>query len=72
MKIFKIKKGGDTENPEEAIVVLTRIIDDELLKKAINICAQNNYDVVGTINYLREQFDCVDFVTFDNLNTFYC
>lgn len=72
MRIFKIKKGGDVENVDEALIVLTRIIDDELLKKAVNICAKNNCSVSETVKYLQDQFNCVDFVTFDNLNTFYC
>lgn len=72
MKIFKLKKGGETENADELTVILKRTIDDELLKKAINICASNNYSVEQTVNYIDEQFNCVDFVAFDDLETFYC
>lgn len=72
MKIFKIKKGGETENADEVIVVLNRTIDDELLKKAVNICAENNYDVAQTVKYIQEQFNCVEFTTFSDLNTLYC
>ena len=72
MRIFKIKKGGETENVEEVTVVLTKIIDDELLKKAINICADNNFSLEETIKYIEDQFNCVGFVTFDDLFTFYC
>ena len=71
MRIFKITKGGETENVEEAIVVLTKDIDDELLKKAINICAANKYTINAIINYIEDQFNCLDFVTFSNLETFY-
>lgn len=72
MKLFKIKKGGDVENPQEAIVVLNRDVDEELLKKAINICAENGQDVSETIEYIRFQFNCVELVNFNDLNTFYC
>lgn len=72
MKIFKIKKGGETENVDEALIVLSRPIDDELIKKAINICAENDYTVSETVGYLEEQFGCVELCTFDNVNTFYC
>lgn len=72
MRVFKIKKGGETENVEEVTVVLTKMIDDELLKKAINICADNNFSLEETIKYIEDQFNCVSFVTFDDLFTFYC
>lgn len=72
MKIFKLKKGGQTENVEEVTIVLSRIIDDELLKKAINICAKNDFTVSETIDYLNEQFNCIDYISFDDLETFYC
>ena len=72
MKIFKLKKGGQTENVEEVTIILRRIIDDELLKKAINICAKNDFTVSETIDYLNEQFDCIDYISFDDLETFYC
>lgn len=72
MRIFKIKKGGKTENPEEAVVILTRDVDGELLTKAVNICADKEMNVQQTIYYLKEQFDCIEFATFDDLFTFYC
>ena len=72
MKIFKLKKGGQTENVEEVTIILRRIIDDELLTKAINICAKNDFTVSETIDYLNEQFDCIDYISFDDLETFYC
>ena len=72
MRVFKLKKGGETENVDEAIVILTRDIDEELLKKAINICADNNYTVEQTLHYIDEQFNCLDFANFTDLETFYC
>ena len=72
MQIFKLQKGGEVENPEAVIVILKRIIDDELLKKAINICAENNFNVTETLNYLEEQFNCINFTSFSDLETFYC
>lgn len=72
MRVFKLKKGGETENVDEVIVILNRVIDDELLKKAINICADNNYTVEQTLDYIDEQFNCLDFVNFTDVETFYC
>lgn len=72
MRVFKLRKGGETENAEEVIVILTRAIDDELLKKAVNICADNNYDINKTLNYIDEQFNCLDFASLSDLETFYC
>ena len=72
MKIFKIRKGGETENVEEALVILNRDIDGELLKRAVNICADENLNVQQTIYYLDEQLKCIDYYTFDDLFTFYC
>ena len=72
MRVFKLKKGGETENVDEAIVILSRPIDEELIKKAINICAEKNYDLLETECYLENQFNCVDVVENDDLKTFYC
>ena len=72
MRVFKLKKGGEVENADEVIVILSRTIDDELLKKAINICAENNYSVEQTLKYIDEQFNCIDFASFSDLETFYC
>lgn len=72
MKVFKIRKGGETENVEEAVVILNRDIDGELLKRAINICADDNLTVQQTLYYLDEQLQCIDYSTFDDLFTFYC
>lgn len=72
MRVFKLKKGGETENVDEAIVILTRAIDDELIEKAINMCAEKDYTPKETIKYLDEQFNGVNDATYDGLKTFYC
>lgn len=72
MRIFKLKKGGETENVEEVIVVLNRTIDDVLLKKAINICADNNFTIHETLKYIEDQFNCISFTSLSDLETFYC
>jgi len=72
VRVFKLKKGGETENARELLIVLTRDIDDELLTKAINICAEKEFDINQTKIYLELQFNCIDFVENDDLKTFYC
>lgn len=73
MRVFKLKKGGETENVEETLVILNRDIDSELLKRAINICADDNLNIKETLEYLDEQLRCIDdFTSADNLFTFYC
>lgn len=71
MQIFKLKKGGETENVKETVVVLTRDIDKLLLMGAINIVAKNDpKDVHDIIDYLKEQFANVDMYV-DDVETFY-
>ena len=71
MQIFKLKKGGETENVKETVVVLTRDIDKLLLMGAINIVAKNDpKDVNDIIDYLKEQFANVDIYE-DDVETFY-
>lgn len=72
MRVFKLKKGGETENAPEILVVLNRDIDEELLTKAINICAAKDFILMETKMYLEHQFNCIDFVENDDLKTFYC
>lgn len=72
MRVFKLKKGGETENVDELLIVLNRDIDDELLTKAINICAEKDFNILQTKFYLENQFNCIDFVEDDDLKTFYC
>ncbi len=71
MQIFKLKKGGETENVKETIVVLYRDIDGELLKSAINLAAKNNpNNSDDVIEYLNNQFDNVSLCE-DDVETFY-
>ena len=71
MQIFKLKKGGETENVKETVVVLTRDIDKSLLMSAINLVAkQDPKDVNDIIDYLRDQFANVDMYE-DDVETFY-
>lgn len=72
MRLFKLKKGGETENADVVIVVLNRLIDDVLLKKAINLCADNNYTINETLEYIDDQFKCISFTSLSDLETFYC
>lgn len=71
MQIFKLKKGGETENVKETVVVLHRDIDEELLKSAINIVAKDNpNNVYDVIEYLGNQFDNISLYE-DDVETFY-
>ncbi len=72
MRVFKLKKGGETENTEEVIIMLSREIDRELIMKAINICAERNFNIAATMNYLDEQFHCIEDTSSLDLETFYC
>lgn len=71
MQIFKLKKGGETENVKETVVVLTRDIDKQLLMGAINIVAKKEpQEVYDVIEYLKEQFANIDIYE-DDVETFY-
>ena len=73
MQIFKLKKGGETENVKETVVVLNknRDIDKDLLMSAINIAAKDNpttaYEVIA---YLDNQFEAIESYE-DDVETFY-
>lgn len=70
MQIFKLKKGGETENVEETIVVLNRNIDRELLISAINKQAKNGKGESEILKYIEDNFNAVYFVDKD-VETFY-
>lgn len=70
MQIFKLKKGGETENVKETIVVLNRNIDKDLLVKAINKQAELGKDEVGILQYIEDNFKAVYCVE-NELETFY-
>lgn len=71
MQIFKLKKGGETENVKETIVVMDRDIDKNLLKCAINLVAKDKPDSIDEVlNYLSNQFDNVC-LSENDVETFY-
>lgn len=70
MQIFKLKKGGETENPKETIVILNRNLDRDLLISAINKKAKENVDESTILKYIEDNFKAVYCVEND-LETFY-
>lgn len=70
MQIFKLKKGGETENVKETIVILNRNIDRDLLVKAINKKAEEGCEESGILQYIEDNFKAVYCVEKD-LETFY-
>lgn len=70
MQIFKLKKGGETENPKETIVILNRNIDRDLLVKAINKKAETQPDEAAILKYIEDNFKAIYCVEND-LETFY-
>lgn len=70
MQIFKLKKGGQTENVKETIVILNRNIDRDLIVAAINKKAKENKDEASILKYLEDNFKSVYMVEKD-LETFY-
>lgn len=70
MQIFKLQKGGETENVKETVVVLNRNIDRDLIVRAINNQAEINNDESAILKYLEDNFKAVYQVEND-LETFY-
>lgn len=70
MQIFKLKKGGETENVKEITVILNRDIDRELLISAINKQAKKGSEESGILKYIEDNFKAVYFVE-ENVETFY-
>ena len=70
MQIFKLQKGGQTENAKETIVILNRNIDRNLLVSAINSQAKLNKDEAQILKYIEDNFKAVYCVEND-LETFY-
>lgn len=70
MQIFKLKKGGETENVKETVVILNRPIDRELLISSINKQAEKNKSDVEILKYIEDNFKAVYLVS-DDLETFY-
>lgn len=70
MQIFKLRKGGKTENVEETIVVLNRNIDRDLIVKAINNVAADDTSEAEILKYIEDNFKAIYQVEND-LETFY-
>lgn len=70
MQIFKLKKGGETENVKETVVVLNRNIDRELLISAINKQADKEKGEAEILKYLEDNFKAIYCIEND-LETFY-
>ena len=70
MQIFKLKKGGETENVKETLVILNRNIDRDLLVAAINKQAEARKDETAILKYLEDNFKAVYRVEND-VETFY-
>ena len=70
MQIFKLQKGGKTENVGETIVVLNRNIDRDLIVKAINNVAGDDTSEAEILKYIEDNFKAIYQVETD-LETFY-
>ena len=70
MQIFKLKKGGETENVKETVVILNRNIDRDLLLSAINKQAENGKGESEILKFIEDNFKAVYCVEND-IETFY-
>lgn len=73
MKNFIIKRGGQVENPDEYLIIMTHYVDEELLKMAINKMASKENVTINDINeYLDAQFRGVqEIIKLNDEFTFY-
>lgn len=73
MKNFIIKRGGQVENPDEYLIIMTHYVDEELLKMAINKMASKENVTINDINeYLDTQFRGVqEIIKLNDEFTFY-
>lgn len=70
MQIFKLKKGGETENVKETVVILNRNIDRDLLLSAINKQAENGKGESEILKFIEDNFKAVYCVE-NEIETFY-
>ena len=70
MQIFKLKKGGETENVKETIVILNRNIDRDLLLSAINKQAEKGKGEGDILKFIEDNFKAVYCVE-NEIETFY-
>lgn len=73
MKNFIIKRGGQVENPDEYLFIMTHYVDEELLKMAINkMAAKENVSISDIHEYLDTQFRGVqEIIKLNDEFTFY-
>ena len=73
MKNFIIKKGGQVENPDEYLFIMTHFVDEELLKMAINkMAAKEKVSIYDIHEYLDAQFHGVqEIIKLNDEFTFY-
>lgn len=73
MKNFIIKRGGQVENPDEYLFIMTHYVDEELLKMAINkMAAKENVSINDIHEYLDTQFQGVqEIIKLNDEFTFY-
>lgn len=73
MKNFIIKRGGQVENPDEYLFIMTHCVDEELLKMAINkMAGKENVTIYDMQEYLDTQFRGVqEIIKLNDEFTFY-
>lgn len=73
MRSFIIKKGGQVENPDSYLVIMTHSVDEDLLKMAINKMAGEDDVTINDIeDYLDNQFYGVqEVMKLEDIFTFY-
>ena len=73
MRSFIIKKGGQVENPNEYLFIMTHLVDEDLIKMAINKMASNeNVSIYDIHEYLNTQFQGVqEIIKLNDEFTFY-
>lgn len=73
MRNFIIKKGGQVENPDTYLVIMTHSVDEDLLKMAINKMAGEDDVTINDIEeYLDNQFYGIqEVMKLEDIFTFY-
>lgn len=73
MRNFIIKKGGQVENPDTYLVIMTHSVDEDLLKMAINKMAGEDDVTINDIeDYLDNQFYGIqEVMKLEDIFTFY-
>lgn len=73
MRNFIIKKGGQVENPDTYLVIMTHSVDEDLLKMAINkMAAEEDVTINDIVDYLDNQFYGIqEVMKLEDIFTFY-